>query len=159
MKLQIDFDSSASYLVNEVRLMGVTFTHIDSNEEQFIPSFLDVCIPHNHPIKKIIIKNNLLLLLLFIATVAILTNTSLALSGWTWQNPLPQGNTLNAVQFVSATTAFAVGGAGTIMKTIDAGITWSINHYAGETFEYLTALSFADPDHGLVVGYGGIILS
>lgn len=43
--LQIDFDFSASYLVKEVRLMGVTWAHIDSDEEKFILSFLGFCIP------------------------------------------------------------------------------------------------------------------
>ena len=44
-----------------------------------------------------------------------------AFSQWTWQNPLPQGNYLNSVYFTNANTGYAVGGAGTIMKTVDAG--------------------------------------
>ncbi|MBE0648955.1 MAG: T9SS type A sorting domain-containing protein [Bacteroidales bacterium] len=43
---------------------------------------------------------------------------------WQWMNPLPQGNTLNSVQFVNPTTAFAVGEGGTILKTTDGGLTW-----------------------------------
>ena len=30
-------------------------------------------------------------------------------SGWTWQNPLPQGNTLNAAWGIGSNDAFAVG--------------------------------------------------
>ncbi len=47
-------------------------------------------------------------------------------SGWFWQNPLPQGNTLRAVHFVNATTGTAVGEAGTILRTTDGGSSWVI---------------------------------
>ncbi|MCX6227105.1 MAG: hypothetical protein NTV01_20540 [Bacteroidia bacterium] len=43
---------------------------------------------------------------------------------WFWQNPLPQGNILNCVKFVDATTGFAVGDCGTILKTTNGGIDW-----------------------------------
>ena len=29
--------------------------------------------------------------------------------GWFWQNPLPQGNTLNSVKFVNLSVGWAVG--------------------------------------------------
>ncbi|HPS65578.1 MAG TPA: hypothetical protein PK447_08390, partial [Ignavibacteria bacterium] len=40
---------------------------------------------------------------------------------WVWQNPLPQGNTLDAVSFVNANTGYATGAYGTIMKTTNGG--------------------------------------
>ena len=38
-------------------------------------------------------------------------------NGWEWQNPLPQGNTLNDIQTFDGQNAIAVGSAGTILKT------------------------------------------
>ena len=45
-------------------------------------------------------------------------------SGWSWQNPLPQGNPLRATAMLDAKTAVAVGDAGTILRTTDGGVTW-----------------------------------
>ena len=39
-------------------------------------------------------------------------------TGWAWQNPLPQGNTLTAVHGTDANNVWAVGYAGTIVKAI-----------------------------------------
>lgn len=36
--------------------------------------------------------------------------------GWCWENPLPQGNTLSGVWGTSASSVWAVGQAGTILK-------------------------------------------
>ncbi len=41
-------------------------------------------------------------------------------TGWSWQNPKPQGNSLESVHFVSATTGWAVGNAGTILADVFA---------------------------------------
>ena len=49
----------------------------------------------------------------------------LAFSQWTWQNPLPQGNSLSSVYFTDANTGYAVGGFGTIVKTTNGGTTWT----------------------------------
>lgn len=45
---------------------------------------------------------------------------------WVWQNPLPTGNTLRSVAFVDASTGWAVGRNGTILKTASAGASWLI---------------------------------
>ena len=47
-----------------------------------------------------------------------------AQSGWFWQNPLPQGNTLWGVSFTDANTGTAVGGSGTILRTTNGGVAW-----------------------------------
>ncbi|MCU0239794.1 MAG: YCF48-related protein, partial [Pyrinomonadaceae bacterium] len=45
--------------------------------------------------------------------------------GWTWQNPLPQGNPLNSIQFTKdKQIGFAVGADGTILRTDDGGFNW-----------------------------------
>lgn len=35
---------------------------------------------------------------------------------WVWQNPLPQGNTLQDFSFIDTNNGFAVGARGTILK-------------------------------------------
>jgi photosystem II stability/assembly factor-like uncharacterized protein len=45
-------------------------------------------------------------------------------SGWKWGNPLPQGNTIRVVDF-NGGTGYAAGDFGTLLKTTDAGATWT----------------------------------
>lgn len=45
-------------------------------------------------------------------------------SGWHWGNPTPTGSTLEAIGF-SGATGYATGAFGTLIKTTDAGATWS----------------------------------
>ena len=46
-------------------------------------------------------------------------------AGWAWQNPLPQGNPLNAIHFAKdKLSGFAVGNDNTILRTQDGGFTW-----------------------------------
>lgn len=45
-------------------------------------------------------------------------------SGWMWGNPLPQGNTINAMSF-QGTAGVAVGDFGTVVTSTDGGSTWT----------------------------------
>ncbi len=45
---------------------------------------------------------------------------------WRWINPLPQGNDLEYIKFVSKDVAFISGKNGTLLKSTDAGLTWNI---------------------------------
>jgi len=56
----------------------------------------------------------------FLFTLFLLSNTCFSQSGWSWQNPLPQGLNFTKVDFINSTTGF-VGGSGYIIKTTDAG--------------------------------------
>lgn len=76
--------------------------------------------------------------------------------GWFWSNPLPQGNMLNDVFFFNANTGTAVGMGGTILHTIDGGLTW-ICQSSGITND-LNGVFFVDAKNGIVAG-DGIILS
>src|SRR3954462_9212345 len=49
---------------------------------------------------------------------------SVAHAGWTWGSPLPQGDTLSAVDF-QGQRGYAVGEFGTMLRTDDGGATWS----------------------------------
>jgi len=51
-------------------------------------------------------------------------NVSVGHSGWFWGNPLPQGNDIAALDF-AAQRGFAVGAFGTVLRSDDAGRTWS----------------------------------
>ena len=77
-------------------------------------------------------------------------------SGWFWQNPYPQGNPLQSVSFVSAEVGYVVGEAGTIIKTTDGGISWSIlnSHFQDHLFD----VYFANEVLGWAVGWDNNIL-
>lgn len=102
------------------------------------------------------------LLLLFVLAVSM---SSLVYSqtgtDWKWLHPSPQGNTLRSIQAMGATTWYAVGTAGTFMKTTDAGATWTFNHLAGVPFgtsgqsSNAFDLHFFDLNNGLVCGSTG----
>ncbi|MEI6899924.1 MAG: YCF48-related protein, partial [Bacteroidota bacterium] len=74
-------------------------------------------------------------------------------SQWTWQNPLPQGNQLDCIQMIDANTCFASGHGGTIMKTTNGGINWSVLNSG--TTATLSAISLPAPNIGFAVGSGG----
>ncbi len=103
--------------------------------------------------------------LLALAATTILALTALAppagafvrtASGhWLWENPLPQGNTLNDVCFPSATAGWAVGDNGTVLSTTDGGISWSTTDCGANDLE---AVCFADAQHGWIGGDGGTLM-
>ena len=45
--------------------------------------------------------------------------SAFSFSQWSWQNPLPQGNKLNSIIFKGLSNGYAVGEAGTFIKTTD----------------------------------------
>jgi len=76
--------------------------------------------------------------------------------GWFWQNPLPTGTDLNSVKFIDATTGWAVGNFGTILRTTNGGADWTSQ--SSGTTEYLFGVSFTDENNGTAVGLDGTIL-
>jgi len=83
--------------------------------------------------------------------VLLVAGSALALStgdgGWLWQNPLPQGNNLEAVDAIDAQHAVAAGDSGTILTTSDGGASWSA-HDLGIAAAHIADLSFVDADNG-----------
>lgn len=75
---------------------------------------------------------------------------------WFWQNPLPQGNSLIDVEFISSTVGWAVGYCGTIIKTTSGGSTWIVQ--SSGTQNILYSVCFNDLNNGIVVGDYGTIL-
>ncbi len=63
--------------------------------------------------------------------IGVLLMSSMAVAqsfDWTWQNPKPQGNTLNTVQAVSENLVAAFGQSGVFLGTPDGGITLEVNY-------------------------------
>ena len=62
-------------------------------------------------------------------------------TSWTWGNPLPQGNGINALAFAGL-QGYAVGDVGTILTTPDGGATW--RGIASGTFATLDTVQAID---------------
>ncbi|MCX6149367.1 MAG: YCF48-related protein [Ignavibacteriales bacterium] len=98
---------------------------------------------------------------------------------WFWQNPLPQGNSLNSVKFITSTVGWVlqlsgtynvlagvsftdanngtvVGQYGIILRTTNGGTTWLLQ--PSGTANDLNGVSFTDVNNGTAVGDGGTIL-
>lgn len=94
---------------------------------------------------------------------ALLTSTGLAAaapvqvsgSGWAWGNPTPQGNTLRAMD-VAGGRAFAVGDAGTVLRTDDNGAGWT--GLPSGTALGLTTVQAVSRDVVVVSGGDGCVL-
>ncbi len=98
-------------------------------------------------------KNTLALILILIGFTL---NNSIAQSGWSWQNPSINGNTLTSLKMVNANTGYACGNAGTIIKTSNNGASW-ITLNTGTT-SLLYSLDFVDANIGYASGKNGLIL-
>lgn len=68
----------------------------------------------------------------------------------------PTRNNLNALALVDADTVVAVGAAGTVIRSMDGGVTWTITDSG--TQQQLSSVAFADANTGMAVGDGGTIL-
>jgi photosystem II stability/assembly factor-like uncharacterized protein len=75
---------------------------------------------------------------------------------WEWQNPIPQGNTLNDIFFIDQNTGWAVGDAGTIIKTEDSGLNYETINYPFQS--NLFSVEFFDMLNGISAGETGTIL-
>ncbi len=94
-------------------------------------------------------------ILFTIALIFVINYVLFSQSGWIWQNPLPQGNTMSDLQFVNSTTAYAMC-FNTVMKTTNAGNNWSI-YYTNHN-QNNTSLQFINETTGFVVSDSGIVL-
>ncbi|MHC1739151.1 MAG: YCF48-related protein [Ignavibacteriaceae bacterium] len=72
-------------------------------------------------------------------------------TSWGWLNPLPQGNTLNAIEFINPDTGWVCGDYGTILKTTNGGLSW--NSQESGTRTSLWDITFTDQSTGWAVTY------
>jgi len=77
---------------------------------------------------------------------------------WYWKNPLPQGNELHDIWLFSPQVMLAVGDVGTVIKTSNGGLNWTVTHYSGGVSSDLFAVFFIDQTTGWVAGSDGKIL-
>ena len=89
------------------------------------------------------------LLLLAIVPVSAPAWSSTGDGTWTWVNPAPTGATLNQLHFVDANTGWVVGSWGTILKTTDAGVTWTSQDSG--VFNNIKDVDFVDANTGWAV--------
>jgi photosystem II stability/assembly factor-like uncharacterized protein len=87
----------------------------------------------------------LLFILVFIPIIA-----SSQEGNFKWQNPCPQGNDLNGCCCASGHFAWTVGNAGTIMKSSDKGVTWTLQESG--VSNQLNGVSFIDSLNGWACG-------
>src|SRR5215472_7245984 len=125
--------------------------------QSVVPTTLCLALPVCQPLRdgkamKVLFRVSIL----FFGMAALGTSTTFAQSGWFWQNPLPQGNPLFAAAAPNSSTVVAVGAAGTILRTDDAGDTWTLQ--SSGTFYALVGVSFVDANTGTAVGEAGTIL-
>src|ERR1044072_7472119 len=77
---------------------------------------------------------------------------------WAWQNPLPQGNAINAVRFAAdKRTGWAVGADGVILHTTDGGFRWE--EQKPPLTVPLYGLYVRDAKHAVAVGARGVVLT
>ena len=84
-----------------------------------------------------------------VAPAAASRATSTGHSGWQWADPLPQGETIRAVE-LQGSLGYAVGDFGTVLRTDDAGATWS-GLASGLTAD-LSQVAFLDGDSVVIAG-------
>jgi photosystem II stability/assembly factor-like uncharacterized protein len=77
-------------------------------------------------------------------------------TGWCWQRPLPQGNGIFDYAFIDDMHGWAVGEGGTLLATVDAGVTW--NAQVSGTRLDLGRVSFANALVGWVASSNGEVL-
>ncbi len=75
---------------------------------------------------------------------------------WSWLRPKPQGNQFTALDFVSSRVGWAVGTHGTIMRSVDGGVTWG-RQWSG-TLNDIHAVAAIDAQTAWAVGQDGLIL-
>jgi photosystem II stability/assembly factor-like uncharacterized protein len=90
-------------------------------------------------------------IILLVALVSI----NVATAQWVTQNSGTTKN-LNSVHFTNIETGYVVGDSGTILKTIDGGLTWIQKN--SSVYENLKSVYFPDASTGFAVGENGTIL-
>ena len=76
-------------------------------------------------------------------------------SGWFWQNPLPQGNTIYDILMIDNNNIFAVGDGGTILRSSNSGNVWTNSNNIENV--YLRSAYFINNMTGFVSSQGEIL--
>jgi len=91
-------------------------------------------------------------LIIFITLFVLLFPKNQSFSqAWQWQNPLPQGNALECVDYVDSLHGWFGTAGGTILYTSDGGKTWEIQ-YPGYSGVVYYAIDFINQKEGWAAG-------
>ena len=74
-------------------------------------------------------------------------------SQWQWLNPYPTANNIYCIRFVNVQTGYAACEAGTVLKTTNGGLNWSIKMLNNSSNLY--AVHFINANTGMVAGEFG----
>jgi photosystem II stability/assembly factor-like uncharacterized protein len=77
---------------------------------------------------------------------------------WKQADQVPFDGLLNGVSFADEQHGWAVGHAGVILHTADAGRTWTLQRSDTATDRPLFAVQFFDAEHGVAVGLWSLVL-
>ena len=104
------------------------------------------------------ILTKLLGLVLLLLAVSKVSTAQDPFKGWQWQNPLPQGNSINSIKFATdKRRGWAVGGDGVVLSTNNGGFEWEEQVSTANTTLY--SLYIKDRDHLVIAGARGTILT
>jgi len=98
----------------------------------------------------------LLVLAIVFAACVFATPPDYARAVWTVDSGTVDAK-LNTVTFVDPTTGFAAGESGTILKTVDGGLSWRLVHQAPD--HNITGIGFRDASAGWAVTFAGAVFA
>lgn len=114
-------------------------------------NFLILCY-YNSSVTVIFTMKRIFLVIVFMFCAGL---ASAQLNVWRWQNPLPVGNYLRAVQMISLNTIYVCGDNGNFMRSTDGGASWDVQNNVLKIDTKLNSLSFLDQNYGMICGDGG----
>ena len=91
-----------------------------------------------------IIKRLIITLLLIVVFIPIASSQQI--DNWEWLHPKPQGNSLNAIDFVNDNIGYTDGAFGSILKSIDGGSYW--NQLIPISNQSILSLDFTNTETG-----------
>ena len=104
-------------------------------------------------------KHSMLGACFILGTLLASYNQSPAQSGWTWQNPLPQGNDLAGIIAFSRDTLLLIGNSSTFLLSTDGGNSWLSNAVDGPKFEQVRSVTFGDAQSGFMTADSSVYRS
>ena len=96
--------------------------------------------------------------LLFVVISAAAIQAQDPMRGWQWQNPLPQGNSINSIRFTADKRhGWATGSDGVVLHTTNGGFDWEPQVTPANSTLY--ALYVKDKSRVVISGARGVILT
>ncbi len=133
-----------------IKFLKITISQIQIN----VPGNFIKSIRKNYTMKLICSSNKMKIILTLLNIMILLLlpekNNLNAQTSFFWQHPLPTGNQLEAVKFINQQTGIAVGAAGTIMRTSNGGLNWTVQQ--SPVYAYLWDVTYVNVNTWIAVG-------